>query len=490
MSSFDLRFGDSHRKPAVPSSQNAPQSSPHAPQLSPHALQYFSVGVSLPATAWWMMLICSSIALVSSSYLAWSSLTSSPVAGCSGGKWFDCGHVLHSKWSSVMSVPVSVPAIAVHVSLLSMLLAGSAAPRWQSMRWSILGFASLSSGAAALWFVGLQVFVLEHLCKYCLIAHACGLVLAGIFLWKRPLHATNLFWIGGAVTLSIAMLIVLQTLNATPQTFELIDHSKTNGVAVPLEDEEESLFEAPKPPNEPQALLRRDPFSPGFDNARIALAMPWTLASLLGGQVANVIDGGVEVGKVPKVRSARILNNLKLDTTSWPLIGKPDAELVFVEMFDYTCEHCQRTHKALEGARKKLGDRLAIIALPVPLDIKCNPTVKVTDAAHMESCDLAKLAIAVWSVDRDKFSEFHSYLFVTKPKYAQALLKANEMVDAAKLKQTLGSSLPGEYVAKHISLYQKAGAGTIPKLMFPQTTSVGAIESADTIVRLIEQHLR
>ena len=57
-----------------------------------------------------------------------------------------------------------------------------------------------------------------------------------------------------------------------------------------------------------------------------------------------------------------------------------------------------------------------------------------------------------------------------------------------KLKAMLNSPLPNDYVAKHVALYQRAGAGTIPKLMFPKTSSVGAIESADVIVHLIEQH--
>jgi len=96
---------------------------------------------------------------------------------------------------------------------------------------------------------------------------------------------------------------------------------------------------------------------------------------------------------------------------------------VFVELFDYTCPHCQRTHEAIQGAKTKLGDRLAIISLPLPLDGKCNPTV------------------------------------------------------------------PSDYISKNVALYRAAGEGGIPKLMFPQTTINGAVESSETLINLLETHL-
>ena len=434
------------------------------------------------AIVWWSMFACSATSLVTSCYLAWASLTSSAVAGCNGGSVFDCSHVLHSRWSNVMSIPVSIPAIAVHFTVLSMLLFKPVSLRMEKARWEIIGFAALSAGAAAVWFVGVQVFLINHLCLYCLIAHTSGILLAALFLWNRS-QMQSLRWIAGSAIAAISGLILLQTLSVAPQTFELIDHSEKRESSGATEEEDASIFEAPKSAPKPQAFFLRNRFKQRVSQSFGSIAMLFNPSMLTTCEVAIEADDG-------PVKAARILNNLKLETNVWPLLGKPDAEMVFVELFDYTCEHCQRTHKALEGAREKLGERLAIIALPVPLDVKCNPTVKATDAAHAESCAIAKLAIAVWSVDHNKFSDFHHYLFTTKPTYSVALIKANELVDGEKLKAMLSSNLPGEYVAKHISIYQKAGGGTIPKLMFPKTTSVGAIESADVIVQMIEQHLK
>lgn len=439
--------------------------------------------MSKATVVWWSMFTCSATALATSCYLAWASFTSSAVAGCGGGNVFDCDHVLHSRWSTVLSIPVSIPAIGTHVLLLSMLMASFVSKKWDELRWTAIGFASLSAALAGLWFTGVQVFLLEHLCPYCLVAHVSGLLLAALYLKNRPSHDVSLIWIGGAAIAVVGGMAVLQSVSAAPQTHELINHPKAHpGVEAPPEDDL-FLFEPPKSATRPQTFWTPRQIRNQLVQTTHRFTMLFSPQMSLSCELTNEDEK-------PKVKSALILNSVKLETGFWPLLGKPDAELVFVEMFDYTCEHCQKTHKAIEGARQKLGDRLAIITLPVPLDSACNPAIKLTDANHLESCMLAKLAIAVWSVDHDKFAEFHNFVFEQKPKYAAALIKAKELVDGEKLTSTLAGTIPSEYVAKHIALYQRAGSGTIPKLMFPKTTSVGAIESADLIVKMIEQHLR
>ncbi|MEQ1824866.1 MAG: vitamin K epoxide reductase family protein [Pirellula sp.] len=471
MSLIDLRFQNLIRPTSV-----------QPRQRFSHAISSDKARI-IPALAWWTMFASSASAFLASGYLAWASLTSSAVAGCGGGSVFDCDHVLHSRWSNVMSIPVSIPAIALHTVILSMLLLNPVSQRLQTARWWLVGIASLSAGAAAVWFIGLQVFWIGHLCQYCLVAHAGGLILGGVSIWNLPIPIHSYRWIGGGAATGVLGLIALQTLSAAPVTHKLIDYPENGGGFESTETEESSLFEAPKGLIATHASLVHDRFQNSVVQASSLFWAYMNPLSIANCQVAVGIDEG-------QARSTRILNNVKLETNAWPLLGKSDAELVFVELFDYTCEHCQRTHKAIEGARQKFGDRLAIIALPVPMDGKCNPTVKSTDASHLEACDIAKLAVAVWAVDKGKFAEFHHYLFTAKPNYATALAKAKELVDTEKLKAMQSSPLPNEYVAKHVALYQRAGAGTIPKLMFPKTSSVGAIESAEVIVHLVEQHLR
>lgn len=440
-----------------------------------------SSSTTVPNITWWGMLIASFTALCTSCYLAWASITSSPVAGCSSGSVFDCSHVLHSRWSTIFSVPVSIPAIATHLLLISMLLGKSIPEKWQQVRWGIVGFACLSASAAALWFIGLQLFWIEHLCPYCMVAHAGALILGGLFFWSRPVTPKTLRWVAGSAVGGISGLILLQSLSAAPQTHEIIEFSTSNENE--STSDEPMLFEAPAP--QPQASLLPKRFDSQFAIATSCMALVTDPSMLLNLEIVADPDADET-----KPRAAVILNSIKLETNGWPLLGKADAELVFVELFDYTCEHCQRTHKAIEGARQKFGDRLAIIVLPVPMDAKCNPNVKTSDPKHADACDLAKLAVALWYVERDKFAEFHHYLFEKKPNYASALIKAKEMVDNEKLAATMSGTIPSEYITKHNALYMKAGSGNIPKLMFPKTSAVGAIESTEVVVGLIEKNAR
>jgi protein-disulfide isomerase/uncharacterized membrane protein len=442
--------------------------------------------IALPLSAWRTMFGCSTLALLVSSYLAWSSLTSSPVAGCGGGNTFDCSHVLHTRWSSVLSVPVSIPAIATHFVLLSTLMTNPTTTRARQIRMGIIGFASFVAGTAAVWFIGLQLFVIGHLCPYCLVAHAAGIISAGVFLWNRPANLQLMKWTGAAAIASVSLLAGLQLSSTAPATYETIVYPRatpTNEATSTSAKPDASDGELFAPPTSVQNQASLDHAIDFFNEQTLhiisaAITNPTTL-----------LVAEVQAESATASKTVEILGGVTLATDAWPLVGNPDAELVFVELFDYTCSHCQRTHQSLKAAEQKYGDRLAVISLPVPLDGKCNPTVRSTDATHAEACDIAKLAIAVWTIDRQQFAEFHDYLFASKPTYAQAMVKAQSMVDAHKLKLTLQSTLPADYVKRHIALYQKAGAGQIPKLMFPGITTVGAIESPTTMIQLIEQHL-
>ncbi|PAY17912.1 copper-binding protein [Rhodopirellula sp. SM50] len=429
------------------------------------------------------MLIASIVALGTSGYLAWSSFTASPVAGCDGGSLFNCEHVLHSRWSTVLSLPVSVPALMLYATVISLLFWNPASGAVARARGTVLGAASLTAGMAAIWFIGLQVFSLNHLCPYCLVAHSCGIVLAATFLWSRPVASPALKWSAGFAGLSLIGLIALQSMNAEPETFEVIEYPDAapaqvgTSVTSPIEPPEEVLFESPVASLDADSSQLASQLGRELKSVVTMLVNP---ASLLTLQVTEPAS---------QPRTVSILNGMKLAPTSWPLLGKPDAQLVLVEMFDYTCPHCQRTHQTMEQVRKQYGDRLAVVTLPVPLDGECNPTIRSTHASHRESCELAKLAIAVWLTDRSQFDGFHNYLFEAQPGYAQALAKAKATVDGEKLDQQLRSTLPADFIKQHVTLYQKAGAGTIPKFLFPKATTNGAIESPDAMIRLINQHL-
>ncbi len=197
--------------------------------------------------------------------------------------------------------------------------------------------------------------------------------------------------------------------------------------------------------------------------------------------------------KAPEAKAAakkrRIVSvgggQISLDIRHWPLLGRPDAKYVFVEMFDYTCPYCRATHQAVRGAIEHFGDDLAIIALPVPLDSACNRTVGYTAAEHAEACEIAKIAVAVWRCSRRQFPPFHSWLFEQARTAAEARQHAGEMVGEKALQEELALPHAGNYIAKHVELYERIGAGSLPKILFTHSTVSGSVESASTLIDMI-----
>ena len=189
-------------------------------------------------------------------------------------------------------------------------------------------------------------------------------------------------------------------------------------------------------------------------------------------------------------RIIRIIGDTKLDVHQWPLLGKPDARYVFVEMFDYTCPHCRDMHHEIDAAFKRFGDDLAVLTLQVPLNASCNNQVGSTESQHRESCEIANFAIAVWRLQPKKYHEYHDWLF--EPKVARsataARQRAVEIVGEEPLKKTLDKQVPQKYIASHVKLYAKAGAGSIPKMLFPNITLVGNVGSAK-LCETIEREL-
>jgi protein-disulfide isomerase len=178
---------------------------------------------------------------------------------------------------------------------------------------------------------------------------------------------------------------------------------------------------------------------------------------------------------------------ISLDIRHWPLLGKPDAKYVFVEMFDYTCPYCRATHQAVRGAIEHFGDDLAIIALPVPLDSACNRTVGYTAPEHAEACEIAKIAVAVWRCSRRQFPPFHSWLFEQARTAAEARQHAAELVGEKALQEELALPHAGNYIAKHVELYERIGSGSLPKILFPRSTVSGSVESANTLIDMISR---
>lgn len=468
----------------------------------------------LPPRKWAVVLaIVCIIAICASGYLGWVALTSSKVAGCGGGKLFNCGHVISSRWSLWMGIPVSLLAVGTYLTLAGALFV-VASPRFSSrarhIGWAMVTVLALSAGGAAIWFILLQLFALGHLCSYCLVAHACGLVATATVLWTRPVGSSGLKLAAALSVVGVAVLVGGQLLTAEPETFR-IQTFETPATKPEVFEFEAPVFEAPPALDVsivPLLLPRAADVQAAISNLLHPVAMMTSRITQEASKQSNASkpsnagqskDVSPQAGSVaasnPQAQRRMVSINggtIQLDVAQWPLAGSTKAKYIFVEMFDYSCPHCRHTHAAIKGATERLKGDLAVVVLPIPLASACNNMIQVTDPKFTESCEVSKLAVAVWRVDAAKFTEFHNWMFANEaaPTYAMAKAQADKLVDAEKLNAELASKIPAQYIAKTVELYKRAGSGNVPKMIFPTTTVVGEFTSADSLVEIIKRQIK
>lgn len=517
-------------------------------------VEAIGAGPKLPARrlVWSLRLLCVA-AIVISSYLAWTAFSMTPVYGCSAGDIIDCGHVLKSKWSRVFGMPVSVPAIGLYASLLTLLgfSLRQAPASFHKLLWNGITIGGLMAGCAALWFIGLQVFVLKHLCPWCLAVHSCGLIISGLLIIRGNLSLPRKSLLTSIAGVAVAVMAGIQM--ATPEadhfTEERFDTAAVDRSAIsseyqeflgsdgvfeaPIDDapvegelfeaplDDESLSESSDSPADGSAvesdspavtstlltivpirfscLLRpfalflqdeatSDAATKATDDSATGLTDKTTPGTTDAAATDTSTAGVTQTPAEPKPREVTVSGNkMTLRVTQWPLLGSPDAKYLFVEMFDYTCPHCRNTHKSIKGAFEHYGKDLAIVVLPVPLEASCNRVA--TGAGHAGACELAKIAVTVWRADATKFREFHDWIFDTQATPTSARRRAEELVGKEKFARVYASKTPGEYIKRHVDLYEKVGKGSVPKLLFPKATMSGEVGSKTSLCNMIEREL-
>lgn len=480
--------------------------------------------------------------LAISACLAWTAWQMTPLIGCGEGGLVDCSHVLNSSWSKVWGVPVSVPAVGLYTTLLGLLMFARqpAPPAFQRILWTTLSCGFFTAAAAAIWFIGLQVFVLKHICPWCMAAHSCGLLLAGSLLFKKITIPDQRRLATSLSVAAAAALITVQSNTEVEPTFEVeipewLDQSTGPLVADPTSDFSDEFsapgtqaatlaapggdssapaaaFAAPgqeTPANAaefaaPGQNADQPPAQTDADDALFTapisfvppcnhqLALPDLFRAVSGTTVAisprqllvlnslaylNTADEQPSGNPPPALKRVTVAGSaqpISLIVDHWPGLGSRDADFYFVELFDYTCPHCRDAHESIKAILKEFDGRVGVLTLPVPLERFCNPATTST-SGHEGSCELSRIAIAVWRCDPAAFPDFHEWLFNNRPTIQGALAKASTLVDPGMLQAELATNVPAQYIQRHVELYRQVGAGSVPKLLFSRSTVKGAI---------------
>ena len=431
---------------------------------------------AIPATPAWLLWARAllTVAILGAGYLAWLAIHNGPAAGCGPGS--GCNAVLQSRWAYWLDLPVSVPAVLVYLALLgvTVLLQKRPSPDEQRGSWAAIIILSVSVAGAALWFVGLQVFVIKAFCKFCMTAHACGFAAALLCLKNTPLAAdpdTPMWTSGsgkrGVPRQAIFSLVLIGLAGVAVLAGGQLLFQKQRNVVKVLPVAKNTAAATSTNQAAPPGLVSPSPEQPASPNAR--LIAPRTL-SLYSNQFV-----------------------IKLDDV--PMLGSPDSPHIIVCLFDYTCSHCRALHPILVQTCRRLTNQLGVVCLPMSLSPQCNPFLPQMAHADSRSCEYARLDLAVWRAKPDAQRQFDDWMFagVRPPPVEQAQEYAAQLVGANKLKSALADPWIQEQLLTDCRLHHTnwlaVDSAAMPQIIMGDAVSSGPINSVEHLQILLNRYM-
>ena len=411
-------------------------------------------------------------AILGAAYLAWFAIAHGPLAGCATGS--GCHQVLQSQWAYWLNIPVSVPALLVYAGLLAatILARREASPDDERGAWAVVVSLSVIVAGAALWFVGLQVFVLKAFCPFCMAAHTCGFLAALLCLSQIPMATdpATPMWTSGSAKRGLPRHGV----------FSLVVMGL--GCAGVLAGGQ-VLF--PKQRNLVAFLPAGA--ATATNNAAPRSAAPTTaFTSLPPSPNARLV--------APRLL-ALYTNQFFLRLDDVPLIGSPDAPHVIVYLFDYTCPHCRELHGIVAAAQRQLSNQLAVVTLPMPMSTNCNPLIPGNFLSSSNSCDYARIGLAVWLAKPEAEGQFNDWFFAPEKPVSvkEAREYAARLVGEAQLAAALANPRLQEQITTdcllHYANWQATGRPTMPQLILGQAVSLGPLNSVNHLLALLNRYL-
>lgn len=148
-----------------------------------------------------------------------------------------------------------------------------------------------------------------------------------------------------------------------------------------------------------------------------------------------------------------------------PVAGNPEGDVTVVEFFDYRCAYCKRV---LPGIQELLesDDNVRYVFKEFPI-------------LGPDSVTASRAALAVWSLDPDKYFDYHTALMEARGPLGekQVLAMAEEIgLDPEAVKETMAKPEIQESIERNIALAQNLNVQGTPAFIVGDTLMPGAID--------------
>ena len=181
-----------------------------------------------------------------------------------------------------------------------------------------------------------------------------------------------------------------------------------------------------------------------------------------------------------------------------PVLGNPDAEYVVELLFDYQCSHCRKVHLVLDEIVERYDGKLAFVLCPSPLSPVCNPYVPRGDKdLFAGSCDLAKMALALWRIDHEAFRTFDNWLFSYEGNagwYPRPVTEAREKAEALVGPDALQRGLEDPWLFENLSVILEIfgrttadGRSGIPRMVCASQWIIPETTDAESLIEMMKE---
>ncbi|HNW51628.1 MAG TPA: vitamin K epoxide reductase family protein [Prolixibacteraceae bacterium] len=399
---------------------------------------------------WWRicLIVLILMAIIVSFILCWHFFQSGSMAGCRGGS--PCNEVLNSRWSVLFGVlPVSGLALGTYLAMLFAVfyIEKETELSISRMAWGTMLVLTGSISGSAIWFTIVQKWFIGSFCPYCMTAHIIGLILTALIVW-RATKETGIH------------------LNETPLTNQATVETNTT-----------------------------------VATKRIISTKLMISLVLIGLALSGIVAVfQIKFTPMPLNSKGEQTNNLpSIDYQTAPIIGSPSARYIITVLFDYQCSHCQKIHFMLNDVVSQYNGKLAFVLCPTPLNTQCNPFIPRDVDAFKNSCELAKVSLAVWLSNHEAFHELDNWMFTFesgngwKPRSLEdAISKAVELIGHEKFNAAWTNPWIEDYIQLSVQLFGQTiqgGKGGIPKIIFGSKWVIPEPYNSEDLVDILQNSL-
>jgi protein-disulfide isomerase/uncharacterized membrane protein len=332
------------------------------------------------------------------------------------GKFFDCGKVAASEYSSFSGVPVAVFGVIYFFAalMISIFLFRQPEKKTGLLRSFLFGY-FIAGSAASIILLIISISKIKAVCTLCSVTY--------ISAWFSLFTIISIFRINGesafgAVKKFITNLKSVFSAELRPQTLIIFTAVTVSIIAA--------------------AAAHK-----GFESA------------------SKKFTTDLEYKKYEQIADTQFRTPpVKFNEQPIHISGSADALVEIVKFSDFMCPACSKVGLWIEEYAASRGGKIRLMFFNFPLDKKCNPIMK--NQLHEGACEIHKGAVC--AEKQGAFQAYYNAAFSTRHHFVLSEIAAKANLKMPEFQACMASAQPASIVQKHIAEGMRIGIRSTPSV--------------------------